>query len=376
VEKRDYYEVLGVARDANEQDLKTAYRKLAHQHHPDKNQGDKAAEERFKEASEAYEVLSDPEKRARYDRFGHVNGQVPFEGGFPFGGAGGATINDIFGDIFGEMFGGGRRPRSRPRGSDLRYHLEVSFEEAAFGTTARIEIPRPNRCEPCRGTGAKPGTQPQTCRTCGGAGEVRLTQGFFSVARTCHVCGGAGRVIAEKCPTCGGAGMVREEATVEVKVPPGVDTGTRLKLSGEGEPAPQPGAVPGDLYVVIQVREHTIFKREEAEVVCEMPISFAQAALGTQIDVPTLDGPFTLKIPAGTQAGKVFRLRGKGIPHLGGSGRGDQHIRVLVETPTQLTKEQKELLQRFAELSGERTHPAARSFWEKTSELFSNKKRP
>ncbi|HTT71914.1 MAG TPA: molecular chaperone DnaJ [Anaeromyxobacteraceae bacterium] len=374
MEKRDYYEVLGVSREATEQDLKSAYRKLAHQHHPDKNPGDKQAEERFKEASEAYEILSDPEKRARYDRFGHGNGQNPFEGGFPFGGASG-TINDIFGDIFGEMFGGGRRSRARPRGADLRYHLEVSFEEAAFGTTARIQIPRPRRCEACRGTGAKPGTAPQTCRTCGGVGEVRLTQGFFSVARTCHVCGGAGRVISEKCPTCNGGGMTREEAAVEVKVPPGVDTGTRLKLAGEGEPAPQPGASPGDLYVVVQVREHSIFKREEAEVVCEMPISFAQAALGAQIDVPTLDGPYSLKIPAGTQAGKVFRLRGKGIPHLGGSGRGDQHIRVLVETPTQLTREQRELLQRFAEISGERTHPATRSFWEKASELFSNKKR-
>jgi len=374
VEKRDYYEVLGVARDATEQDLKSAYRKLAHQFHPDKNPGDRAAEERFKEASEAYEVLSDSEKRARYDRFGHANGQNPFEGGFPFG-AGGAAINDIFGDIFGEMFGGGRRSRARPRGADLRYHLEVSFEEAAFGTTARIQIPRPKRCEACRGTGAKPGTAPQTCRTCGGVGEVRLTQGFFSVARTCHVCGGAGRVIPEKCPSCSGGGMVREEAAVEVKVPAGVDTGTRLKLAGEGEPAPQPGAAPGDLYVVVQVREHPIFKREEAEVICEMPISFTQAALGAQIDVPTLDGPFALKIPAGTQAGKIFRLKGKGIPHLGGSGRGDQHIRVMVETPTQLTKEQKDLLQRFAELSGERTHPATRSFWEKAAELFSNRTR-
>jgi molecular chaperone DnaJ len=374
VEKRDYYDVLGVARDANEQDLKTAYRKLAHQHHPDKNPGDQAAEDRFKEASEAYEVLSDPEKRARYDRFGHVNGQNPFEG-FGFGGAGAANINDIFGDIFGEMFGGGRRPRSRPRGSDLRYHLEIGFEEAAFGTNARIEIPRPRRCEPCHGSGAKPGTKPRTCSTCGGTGEVRLTQGFFSIARTCHVCGGAGRVIVDKCETCGGAGMQREEATVEVKVPAGVDTGTRLKLAGEGEPPPQPGASPGDLYVVIQVREHPIFRREDTDVICDLPVSFTQAALGAQIDVPTLDGPVKMKIPAGTQSGRLFRLRGKGIPSLGGSGRGDQHVRVLVETPTHLTKEQRELLEKFAELAGEETHPATRSFWDKVGELIGNKKR-
>ena len=373
MQKRDYYEVLGVERDADEASLKSAYRKLAHQYHPDKNSGSKDAEERFKEASEAYEVLSDPEKRARYDRFGHANGQSPFEGGFPFGGAAaGASINDIFGDIFGEMFGAGRRPRSRPRGADLRYHLEIAFEEAAFGTTARIQIPRPRRCDTCKGAGAKPGTQPRTCPTCGGVGELRLTQGFFSVARTCHHCGGSGRVIVDKCADCGGAGMVREEASVEVKVPPGVDTGTRLKLSGEGEPAPQPGAAPGDLYVVVQVREHPIFRREETEVVCEMPISFTQAALGAHIDVPTLDGPVSMKIPAGTQSGKVFRLRGKGIPSLGGSGRGDQHVRVLVETPTHLTKEQKDLLERFAALSGEKTQPATRTFWQKVGEILGN----
>jgi molecular chaperone DnaJ len=373
LEKRDYYEVLGVPRDADDQALKSAYRKLAHQYHPDKNPGDKASEDRFKELTEAYAVLSDAEKRARYDRFGHQNGQNPFEGG-PF--AGGANINDIFGDIFSEMFGGGMRggrQRGRPRGSDLRYHLELSFEDAAFGTTARIEIPRPRRCEPCKGSGAKPGTSPRSCPTCGGSGEIRLTQGFFSIARTCHHCGGTGQVIAEKCPGCGGQGQVREDATVEVKVPAGVDTGTRLKLSGEGEPAPAPGAQAGDLYVVVQVREHPIFRREDTEVVCEMPISFSQAALGAQIDVPTLDGPVKMKIPAGTQSGKVFRLRGKGIPALGGSGRGDQHVRVSVETPTHLTKEQKELLERFAELSGEQTNPKAQGFWEKVAELIQGK---
>jgi molecular chaperone DnaJ len=375
VEKRDYYEVLGVERSADEQALKTAYRKLAHQFHPDKNQGNKAAEEKFKEISEAYAVLSDPDKRARYDRFGHVNGQPGFED-FGFGGAG-ATINDIFGDIFGEMFGAagraGGRTRQRTRGSDLRYHLEIGFEEAAFGTTARIQIPRPRACETCRGSGAKPGTQPRTCTTCGGSGEIRLTQGFFSIARTCHHCQGQGRVIVDKCPDCGGAGATREDATVEVKVPQGVDTGTRLKLAGEGEPAPVAGGSPGDLYVVIQVREHPVFTREDTEILCEMPISFTQAALGAQIDVPTLDGPTKLKVPAGTQSGKVFRLKGKGVPALSGGGRGDEHVRIFVETPTHLSKEQRELLERFASLSGEDTHPRARTFWDKVQDLVREK---
>src|SRR5512133_3081844 len=370
--KRDYYEVLGVARERTAVELKTAYRKLALQYHPDRNPGDHQAEDRFKEASEAYEVLSDPERRARYDRFGHVNGQP----GFQDVGFGGASINDIFGDIFGEMFGGGsRRTRARTRGSDLRYHLDLPFEEAAFGTVARITIPRPRACDACKGSGAKAGTGPRTCPTCGGAGEIRLTQGFFSIARTCHQCQGQGRVIAEKCPECAGAGARREEATVEVKVPPGVDTGTRLKLSGEGEPAPVAGGTPGDLYVVVQVREHSVFTREDTEILCEMPISFAQAALGASIDVPTLDGPTKLKIPAGTQTGKVFRLKGKGVPALQGGGRGDEHVRVVVETPTHLTKEQRELLERFAAMAGEETHPQAGSFWQKVGDLLRDAKR-
>jgi len=301
VEKRDYYEVLGVDRGADDAAIKTAYRKLAHQYHPDKNPDSHESEDRFKEASEAYEVLSDPERRAKYDRFGFANGSQFQDVGF----AGGASINDIFGDIFGEMFGGGaRRTRARTRGSDLRYHLELPFEEAAFGTTARITIPRPKACASCRGSGAKPGTGPRTCPTCGGTGEIRLTQGFFSIARTCHHCQGQGRIIVDKCPDCGGAGATREDATVEVKVPPGVDTGTRLKLAGEGEPAPVAGGAPGDLYVVVQVREHPVFTREDTEILCEMPISFTQAALGATIDVPTLDGPTKLKIPAARRAGR------------------------------------------------------------------------
>jgi molecular chaperone DnaJ len=371
VEKRDYYEVLGVQRDADEQALKSAYRKLAHQYHPDKNHGAKEAEDKFKEASEAYAVLSDPEKRAKYDRFGHTSG-----GGFDgFGGfPGGASINDIFGDIFGEMFGGGaRRGRARTRGSDLRYHHELTFEEAAFGTTARITIPRAKLCDTCKGSGAKPGTGPRVCPTCQGHGEIRLTQGFFSIARTCHHCGGSGQVVVDKCPTCAGAGSTRERATFEVKIPPGVDTGTAVKVEGGGEAPPVANGSPGDLYVVIQVRDHPIFQREGTEVLCEMPISFAQAALGGQLDVPTLDGPDKLKIPAGTQTGKIFRLKGRGIPSLGGSGRGDEHVRVFVETPTHLSKEQKELLEQFADLSGEETHPRARSFWDKVGDLIREK---
>jgi len=370
VEKRDYYEVLGVDRGADDAAIKTAYRKLAHQYHPDKNPDSHESEDRFKEASEAYEVLSDPERRAKYDRFGFANGSQFQDVGF----AGGASINDIFGDIFGEMFGGGaRRTRARTRGSDLRYHLELPFEEAAFGTTARITIPRPKACASCRGSGAKPGTGPRTCPTCGGTGEIRLTQGFFSIARTCHHCQGQGRIIVDKCPDCGGAGATREDATVEVKVPPGVDTGTRLKLAGEGEPAPVAGGAPGDLYVVVQVREHPVFTREDTEILCEMPISFTQAALGATIDVPTLDGPTKLKIPAGTQGGKVFRLKGKGVPALAGGGRGDEHVRIFVETPTHLSKEQRELLEKFAAVSGEETNPRARTFWDKVQDLVREK---
>jgi molecular chaperone DnaJ len=364
VEKRDYYEVLGVSRDADDAAIKTAYRRLAHQYHPDKNQGSKDAEERFKEASEAYQVLSDPEKRARYDRYGHVNGAVGED--FPFGAS---NINDIFGDIFGEMFGGGRRTRARSRGADLRYHVEIGFEEAAFGSVARISIPRAAHCGTCRGTGAKPGTGPRTCPTCGGSGEIRLTQGFFSIARTCHHCGGTGRVIVDRCETCNGAGTVREQATIEVKIPAGVDTGTRIKVTGQGEAAPGGGS-PGDLYVIVQVREHAIFKREETEILCEVPLSFTQAALGATIDVPTLDGPAKLKIPAGTQTGKVFRLKGKGVPSLQGGSRGDQHVRVFVETPTHLSREQRELLERFALLSSADTNPQTKSFWQKVSELL------
>jgi molecular chaperone DnaJ len=368
VQKRDYYEVLGVARTATPQELKSAFRKLAMQFHPDKNEGDKASEEKFKECSEAYEVLADSEKRARYDRFGHQApggfGPGPFEQGFS------GNINDIFGDIFGEIFGQRTRQRGgKQRGTDLRYNLEVSFSEAAFGSEAKVKIPRHKQCASCHGSGARAGTTAKTCPTCHGAGELRMTQGFFQISRTCGHCQGKGSVITDPCPTCRGAGKVESESVLTVKIPPGVDTGTRLKLTGEGEPGER-GGPPGDLYVVVHVQEHPIFIREDTEVICEVPISFAQAALGSTIEVPTLDGKVKMKIPTGTQSGKVFRLRGKGIPHLNGYQRGDQHVRVTVEVPEKLSKKQRELLEQFAAVAGEDTHPISKSFFAKVKELF------
>lgn len=362
--KRDYYEVLGVERGADPQALKSAFRKIALECHPDRNPGDQAAEEKFKQASEAYEVLSDPEKRAKYDRFGHAGGG--FEG---FGaGFAGVNLNDIFGEIFGEIFGGGRTRRGRGRGADLRYNLEISFEEAAFGCEVQVKLPRPKRCESCEGSGSLT-RKMRACHHCGGMGEVRFTQGFFSVSRACHHCGGSGQVNPDPCLACRGTGRVEGEVQLTVKIPPGVDTGTRVRLGGEGEPG-EAGAPPGDLYVVVHVREHPIFVREEYAVLCEVPISFSQAALGATVEVPTLDGKLKMKIPPGTQTGKVFRLRGKGVPHLQGGGRGDQHVKVVLETPTHLDAQQRQLLEQFAEASGEDTHPQSKSFFSKVRELF------
>ncbi|MFO0594446.1 MAG: molecular chaperone DnaJ [Myxococcaceae bacterium] len=364
--KRDYYEVLGVERNADGDALKKAFRKLAMQHHPDRNPGDKEAEDKFKEASEAYEVLSDPDRRARFDRFGH-------QGVEGFGGSGfnSANINDIFGEIFGDIFGGGRRRGARNRGADLRYNLELAFEEAAFGTEVNVKIPRPKRCESCEGTGSK-SKQHRTCPTCGGAGEVRFTQGFFAVARTCNQCGGSGQVVSDPCKDCRGQGKVESVSELSVKIPGGVDTGTRVRLAGEGEPG-EHGGPPGDLYVVVHVREHPLFHREEYEVFCEVPISFVQATLGAQLEVPTLDGMVKMKVPEGTQSGKVFRVKGKGIPHLNGSDRGDQHVRVVVETPQNLSSKQRELLMKFAEASGEDVNPQSKSFFEKVKDLVTKK---
>lgn len=367
--KRDYYEVLGVERTASAGEIKSAYRKLALQYHPDKNPGNTEAEEKFKEASEAYACLSDPEKRGRYDRFGH-EGRPFGEGGFGgFEGFGG--FGDIFGDIFGEIFGGGagRGGRQRGRGADLRYDKELEFDQAAFGTEVELEIPRRKRCDVCSGVGAKPGTSPRTCGTCGGSGAQRFTQGFFSVSRPCPTCGGEGKVIPDPCTACSGKGTVTSTAKIPLKIPAGVDTGSRIKLTGEGEPGPM-GGPPGDLYVVIHVKEHPIFVREETEIICTVPISFPQAALGASIDVPTLDGKVKMKIPAGTQSGKVFRLRGKGVPVLGGHGRGDQHVRVVIETPSSLSKRQRELLEEFAAEAGEDIHPQSKNFFDKVKSIF------
>ncbi len=370
-QKRDYYEVLGVGKQATGDEIKSAYRKAALKFHPDRNPGDKDSEEKFKEASEAYAVLSDQERRGRYDQFGHsgINGN-PFEGFGGFGGFSG-SINDIFGDIFGEIFGGARRGgRSAVnRGSDLRYNLEVAFEEAAFGTEAQVKIPRPKRCDDCQGSGSKKGAGTRPCPGCGGTGEMRFTQGFFTIARTCSHCNGAGRIVSDPCNSCKGRGKVDAEATLTVKIPAGVDTGTRLRLNGEGEPG-ENGGPAGDLYVVVHVREHPIFQREESEIFCEVPISFTDAALGATVEVPTLEGKVKTKVPAGTQSGKVIRLKGHGVPSLNGYGRGDQHVRIVVETPTNLSREQKRLLEEFAAASNPDTHPQGKDFWAKVKQLF------
>jgi molecular chaperone DnaJ len=367
--KSDYYGLLGVSRTATEEELKKAYRKSAMRYHPDRNPGDKAAEEKFKELSEAYQVLSDPEKRARYDQYGHAafeHGAGGFSGGFDFSG----SFEDIFGDIFGDILGGGRGGRRRARrGEDLSYAMEVSFEEAAFGAEKTISIPRTATCETCGGSGAKAGTAPKTCSRCRGSGQVRFQQGFFTVARTCDQCHGQGSVITDPCDTCRGSGATRKTATIQVKIPAGVDTGARLKLRGEGEAGPA-GGVPGDLYILIQVREHPLFKRQDNMVICDIPISFAHAALGTEIEVPTLEGKIKLKVPPGTQSGNAFRLRGKGVPDLHGGGRGDQLVRVMVETPRKLTPRQKELLEEFARIDGADVHPMSKGFFEKVKELF------
>jgi len=353
ISKRDYYEVLGVNRSATEQDLKSAYRRLAHQHHPDKNQGDREAEERFKEAAEAYAILSDPEQRRRYDRFGHAGVSGAASGAWGAPGFGG--IEDILGDLFGfgDVFAGTGRGNSRrsaqQRGADLRYDLEITLEQAAEGMTAQLRIPKLETCEKCNGSGAAPGTRPETCRTCEGAGQVRFQQGFFSVSRTCGTCRGTGQVVNSPCQTCRGAGRVEREKQIEVKIPAGVETGSRLRLQGEGESGAY-GGVAGDLYVVIHVGEHEQFERQGNNLYSSVPITFAQAALGAEIKVQTLNADHSLKIPAGTQTGTVFRVRGQGMPVLGSRGRGDLFVSVSVVTPTMLTREQRKLLEQLAEI--------------------------
>ncbi|MBI3609460.1 MAG: molecular chaperone DnaJ [Nitrospirae bacterium] len=366
--KRDYYEILGVARDASEQELKKAYRQLALKHHPDKNPGNKTAEEKFKELNEAYEVLSDPQKRQRYDSFGHAGMGAEGVGGFDFGRGG---FGDVFGDIFEDFFGGpsGRGGRVRPeRGADLRYNLEIDFEEAVFGKEAKIRIPKWENCPECRGTGAKSSGGIRTCPTCHGAGAVRFQQGFFTISRTCGHCNGEGRIISDPCPQCHGKKQVHHEKTLSVRIPPGVETGTRLRLSGEGEPGAH-GGPPGDLYVVLTVKEHPFFTREDDDLLCEVPISIGQAALGAKIEVPTLKGKAQLKIPAGTQNGRTFRLKGLGVANLKGHRIGDQLVKVGVMIPAKLTARQRELLEEFSKLSGD---PAAseEGLFEKVKNIF------
>jgi molecular chaperone DnaJ len=369
--KRDYYEVLGLSREATEADIKKAYRRLAMKHHPDRNP-DNPDSESFKEAKEAYEVLSEPDKRASYDRFGHagVNNQPGMGGGF----GGGDAFNDIFGDVFGDIFGGGRRGgRSQVfRGADLRYELELSLEQAVAGDSVNLELPTQAECARCAGKGAEPGTSPVTCKTCGGAGQVRVAQGFFSIQQACPSCGGAGSSIDKPCRECSGRGRVRKVKTLAVKVPPGVDNGDRIRLSREGE-AGRNGGPPGDLYVDISVKDHAIFTREGQNLSCEVPVSFATAVLGGAVDVPTLDGNVLLKVPAETQSGSVFRLRGKGVRSVRASGLGDLFCRVQVETPVNLSSDQKDKLRAFDDsIQNEesRHNPRARSWFDGVKQFF------
>jgi molecular chaperone DnaJ len=376
--KRDYYEVLGINRDASDDDIKKAYRKLAMKFHPDRNPDNPKAEEQFKEAKEAYEILSDSQKRGIYDQYGHagIDQQAGVGGG---GGAGMGGFADAFSDIFGDIFGGGGRGggggrSSVYRGADLRYNLEVTLEEAARGTETRIRIPTMAECETCTGTGAKKGSEPKTCPTCGGHGQVRMQQGFFSIQQTCPKCHGTGRYIPDPCNTCSGSGRVKQHKTLSVKIPAGIDEGDRIRLSGEGEPGVNGGPA-GDLYVQIHLKPHAVFKRDHDDLHCEMPVSFSTAALGGEIEIPTLDGVARLKVPSETQTGKVFRLRGKGIKGVRSISQGDLLCHVVIETPVNLTDRQRELLEEFEEISrgnAERHNPKAQGWLDRVREFFSN----
>jgi molecular chaperone DnaJ len=367
--KRDFYEILGVAKNASDEEIKKAYRKLAMKHHPDRNPDSKQAEDKFKEAKEAYEMLSDAQKREAYDRYGHA-GVDPNMGG----GAGSPGFSDAFGDIFGDIFGGSRG-RAGPqvyRGADLRYNLDIELDKAALGFDTTIRIPSWDACDTCHGSGAKPGTAPTTCGTCAGHGQVRMQQGFFSIQQTCPKCHGTGKVIPDPCTPCNGTGRIKRNKTLEVKIPAGIDDGMRIRSTGNGEPGVN-GGPPGDLYVEIHIKPHPVFQREGDDLHCEMPISFAKAALGGEIEVPSLSGRVSFPVPEGTQTGKTFRLRGKGIRGVRSGFPGDLFCHVLVETPVKLTEKQKDLLRDFEQLTdagGGRHSPQSKSWMEKVKEFF------
>ena len=372
--KKDYYEVLSINRDASDDEIKKAYRKLAMKYHPDRNPDNPKAEDHFKEAKEAYETLSDTQKRAAYDQYGHAAFEAGgMGGGNPFGagaGAQGFDFSDIFGDIFGGGRGGGRS--SAHRGSDLQYNLEITLEQAARGTETEIRIPTMAECETCHGSGAKAGTSPTTCTTCAGHGQVRMQQGFFSVQQACPRCHGTGKMIASPCKPCNGQGRIKKHKTLSVKIPPGVDNDDRIRLTGEGELGTN-GGPSGDLYVVVHLKAHAVFQRDHNDLHCEMPISFSTAALGGEIEIPTLDGKASIKIPAETQSGKVFRLRGKGIKGVRSTTHGDLHCHVIVETPVNLTDRQRELLREFEAINdkdSDRHNPRAKSWMDKVKSFF------
>lgn len=372
--KRDFYEVLSIAKSASDDEIKKAYRKLAMKYHPDRNPGDKTAEEKFKEVNEAYAMLSDPQKKAAYDRYGHAGVDPNGMGGGMGGDAG--SFADAFGDIFGDIFGGGRGGRSAGpqvyRGADLRYNLEITLEQAAHGFDTSIRIPSWDECTVCHGSGAKPGTSAQTCPTCAGHGQVRMQQGFFSVQQTCPHCHGSGKIIAEPCTSCGGAGKTKRNKTLEVKIPAGIDDGMRIRSSGNGEPGVN-GGPNGDLYVEIHIKQHKVFQREGDDLHCEMPISFAKAALGGDIEVPTLNGRVSFNVPEGTQSGKVFRLRGKGIKGVHSTAMGDLFCHIVVETPVKLTEKQKDLLRDFDQSvtdGGAKHSPQTKTWKDKVKEFF------
>ncbi len=371
--KRDYYDVLGIAKDADENTIKRAYRKLAMKYHPDRNPDDTQAAENFREVTEAYEVLSDAQKRARYDQYGHagVDDQM-----HDFWGRGGAQdsnafrdFGDLFGDAFGEMFGFGGGGGRSARGADLRYNLNITLEEAAAGREVELKIPKHVSCDTCHGSGARPGTNPVPCSTCGGHGQVQMQQGFFAVRRTCPTCHGAGTRIESPCVECGGAGRVKTEKNLKVKIPSGVYDGAQVRVSGEGEAGPQ-GTPSGDLYIVISIKPHAIFEREGPDLHCTMPVTFPQATLGAEVDAPTLDGKVKIKIPAGTEGGRIFRLRGHGVPDVRASQKGDLYVKVQIAVPKKLSSKQKELLRQFAEETGDEVYPERSSFLGKVKDFW------